>query len=138
MSTIKFRAWDKSFRMMKYFTIHEIKKYIPKKVILMQYTGLKDKNGKEIFEGDIIELKNKNNSMHGCSFTDCPHINDTAPHMSGIGVVGWNEEEARLAWWHMKEYVGEYDYQPHGIFNWEGTESIEVIGDIYSNPELIK
>jgi uncharacterized phage protein (TIGR01671 family) len=55
MREIKFRAWIKDSERMNYsFTILE-NPYIPNdEVVLMQYTGLKDKNGKEIYEGDII------------------------------------------------------------------------------------
>jgi len=63
MRTIKFRAWDKEKKKMYYKDLiignyaigsHEFGPKKPNEVILMQYIGLKDKNGKEIFEGDLI------------------------------------------------------------------------------------
>jgi len=72
MREIKFRVWDKDNQKMwdridlnfcmKYGQIYIDNDYIKelgisKNVELMQYTGLKDKNGKEIYEGDIIEMQ---------------------------------------------------------------------------------
>ena len=57
MREIKFRAWDKKRKeLQKPFLIEEIDNDMWwKDTELMQYTGLKDKTGKEIYEDDIVE-----------------------------------------------------------------------------------
>jgi hypothetical protein len=57
MRTIKFRAWDTRFNDMHYYAdVRTWHLNTPdlEECTLMQYTGLLDKNGKEIYEGDIV------------------------------------------------------------------------------------
>ena len=84
-----------------------------------QFTGLTDKNGKKIFEGDIIKYKN----------TDGIKFNGVA--LTVIGKVVYNEKNASFAI-SGKDEIGakHYDYFP--------IKNIEIIGNIHDNPELRK
>ena len=57
MSEIKFRAWDKIINEWVYFTLEELCNEVGDFSIMKnwcQYTGLKDKNGREIYDRDIV------------------------------------------------------------------------------------
>ena len=67
MKEIKFRAWDKEHREMKSdITLDVLKIYGNslneglKHTELMQFTGLKDKNGKEIYENTLVHIDESN------------------------------------------------------------------------------
>ena len=80
---------------------------IPK--TLGQYTGLIDKNGKKVFEGDIIRNTDDNN----------------------IAVVSWYEEHAAFMLYIKKQNKIYFLYD-------NNFKLIEVIGNIHDNPELLK
>lgn len=82
-------------------------------VELMQYTGLKDKNGKEIFEGDIV----KNTTIK-------PQNLECYVRQDAIGTVGDS--------FHFRKLPNEKDI----TWMWD-LSKIEVIGNIYENPELL-
>lgn len=105
---IKFRAWDKELEFMRFFELHEINgRPVPKDWEIMQYTGLKDKNGKEIYEGDILKSKRLNAKGE---------VKFGKAHFFILTRNG-----AAMGW----------ELSPN-------TDELEVIGNIYENPELIK
>ena len=78
-----------------------------------QYTGLIDKNGRKIFEGDIVK--------HYC--------NSDNPEKFDIGVISWNEKKCNF----YRTRNGSSDL--YGIANYC---IYEVIGNIFDNPELLE
>jgi uncharacterized phage protein (TIGR01671 family) len=109
---IKFRVWDKEEGMIYINSstdTHVLGGEYAYEIIssgeypTMQYTGLKDKNGVEVYEGDVVKVNGEYMEVY---FKD--------------GYFGWG--------W---EHEGVYSFDPFGV------EEIEVIGNIYENPELV-
>lgn len=121
MKEIKFRAWYKPAQKMYqvqsmnfhsqtgklYNVFVEGSPYTPRisDIELLQFTGLLDKSGKEIYEGDVVR------------------VNAGEPSLEFISQVIFEQASFRIA--------AVYDQGfPH-------KEDIEVIGNIYENPELV-
>jgi hypothetical protein len=130
MREIKFRAWSKEHKYMfdlddKDFFINNNGVYVrhcidyqgdvyeneTDKFILMQYTGLKDKNGVEIYEGDVVAGQITGGDGH--------------------------YEQGRIEWSNKKAgFV--LRFKGLGWRNLAGLHKKQVIGNIHTNPELIK
>lgn len=134
MREIKFRAWNKRDKLMEYLDYLNLSKaqfcgnwnvappedlfdvatvkgslLLFSDVTLMQYTGMRDKKNVEIFEGDIVKI---------------PHYHDKRTYINGF--VKFKDGSFLV------DYV-----DMEGIISCH-KDNIEVIGNIYENPELLK
>jgi len=123
MREIKFKAWEGRRKEMDY--INDLYWFEENGVSdgagdglygnykIMQYTGLKDKNCKEIYEGDIVECVDMHDSNIDYWIVKPPRYK-----------VYWNDEWAcfEITGMGMPDDISRY---------WE------VIGNIYENPELV-
>lgn len=133
MNNLKFRAWDKKLKLLgdvsyidfnsKKIIYHNgfVNYYVNfEDVEIMQSTGLKDKNGKEIFEGGII---NCGYLFNGSPFDELDEYEEEKGVVKFVN-CGFNIK--------FKNDTNLF------IDIMESCEDIEVIGNIYENKELLR
>lgn len=127
MREIKFRAWDKTTKTM----LHDVStgtiqifdasnSAYSENCDLMQFTGLKDRNGTEIYEGDVVLLQEWRGDYL-----------PTEPFDYAKAKVIWDDESAAFFYEKFTEPGTPW------MMN-SSIESVETIGNIYENPELLK
>lgn len=151
MREIKFRAWEPDTEKMvdvfginpmvqKVYLSHQqlfgtagddlLLSYKPDEeysyVRLMQYTGLKDKNDVEIYEGDIVKIL----------YTDWPSCggchNSPQEHMDALALT-------RVVIWSVQGFYVSHKPDGYAESIEPGTHGfVEVIGNIYENPDLLE
>ncbi|MDD4734180.1 MAG: YopX family protein [Bacilli bacterium] len=104
----------------QYLQTYEGDHYDLEEIVLLQYTGLKDKNGKEIYEGDIITYHN---------------------FIKFTGIVWWCDKDATYLVdlsQTKNKFINTSNHQITLSSVLGGDNDTEVIGNIYENPEMLK
>lgn len=116
---IKFRAWSEEDKVMIY-DLNSLRLFhgvlISDDYIVMQFTGLKDKNGKDIYEGDIVYFQVENQNIWVGPIT---------------GEIFFNKDHASFEIKTKKGFLSiARGYDAY-------RSSLEILGNIYENPEMI-
>lgn len=126
--TIKFRAWDESQNYMAYQgmpdleSIQSFMHHFGDKT-LMQFTWLHDKNGKEIYEGDVLQLKKLDGSVLLYKIFS----------VKGGFAFNTHQDDFYKSQSQIYFYESTSDMQNSGFIS-----TLEIIGNVFETPELVK
>ena len=127
MREIKFRAWDRELKEWTNYSISNIDGTLidffnketgfwesdrsGERFVLCQYTGLKNFNGKEIYEGDIVRA---------------------VGFLKWIGVAKYSEKNQAFVFEDTDK-----NYRGNIVFMSQSDQGFKILGNIYENPELL-
>jgi len=111
MKELKFKIWDIRLKTYIPFTDDvKILKFKTDEYVIQQYTGLKDKNGKEIYEDDVVKYNKTGYDKIGPGIIE---------FFAGMFVCSWKD-------------------QTDDELGYMIIDDMEVIGNALENPELLK
>ncbi len=147
---IKFRVWYDG-KEMKYVSNSYVMDIMEDggEHVLMQYTGLKDKNGVEIYEGDILMYVELNHSEQhlgsveniAIAVKDIKESNGNRP--TGTNIVFFNPLNEvvwsnKIIGFSVSSVRTETDNKDFPLAKYIEGNNLYVVGNIYQNPELLK
>ena len=150
---IKFRAWDSYSKSFYYLKVKDSpmgeihldtpqdirglmvqpKVRMEQKLEWQQYSGLTDKHGREIYEGDVVRFTNYYNGKvyeQGIGIVELGKFET-------VGETGWNGETV-VGFYLCKAVISVSSHlgtHSMSLFNWD---ELEVIGNIHENPDLVE
>lgn len=137
MRELKFKAWHKKDRKFLEAKVLIDQYHVPVKpqgdnfelddkgeVIFLQFTGLLDRHGKEIYEGDIVRAYKPNSYLDG----------------ERLFEIRWNPSEGAFRYFDQRDgtFFLSVQSKMYNIGNNKGGAWCEVIGNIYENGDLLK
>ena len=119
---IKFRTWCSIDKYFEYGDLHDFPQGLYDGTLPQQFTGLKDKNGREIYEGDRVNYDGES---------------DITYHKPGIVSIGEYFTHAKK-FEHFGIRVKRIDMDSYFGLNFSESKDYLIIGNIFENPELLK